>query len=406
MQKYIAVILGLAWSQVCCIGLFSSALYLSFLGCKADGEAFGLIDNGTEQVVPDSGGEDVLNTRSFFMGMTNWPYAGTLAAVQNTQALVEAHTDVYGVWLDNGVPWSAALSDVAYPQTVLTKLDELSREFPANHQRYVSVGLLDVSRSTLATDWDGAARTGSFHEVGLGDAIVYTAYLNWLTLVIERVRPDWLNFAVEFSDLAHNSPESWSDGAQLLCSIYAELKSRYPELNLFFSVALKHPDSSLTGVLETVLPDVELCTDFAAASTYGFVFYGHLNAGDPENLPENWLSQITDLIPNKPVVVAETGWIAESLMVDMWNIAVEGTADFQRRYMELLLSESTALQAELVTWWCIVDFDSLWATRLDSDPLASIWRDTGLYDAELNPRPALEVWDSWLALPRLRLTED
>ena len=191
-----------------------------------------------------------------------------------------------------------------------------------------------------------------------------------------------------------------------MCSIYEELKRGHPDLNLFFSVALKHPDSEHTRTLETALPAVQRCTDFAAASTYGFVFYGHMNAGNPDNLPEKWLSQIKELIPDKPVVVAETAWIAESLMVEMWNIAVESSTPFQRRYVELLLSEAAALQAVLVTWWCVVDFDQLWATLLNSDPLASIWRDTGLYDAELSPRPALETWTSWLALPRIVHNED
>ena len=62
----------------------------------------------------------------------------------------------------------------------------------------------------------------------------------------------------------------------------------------------------------------------------------------------------------------------------------------------VLLHEAAELDARLVTWWCVVDFDDLWQRALNSDPLASIWRDTGFYDSDLNPRLALEIWTSWL----------
>ena len=338
-------------------------------------------------------------SRPFHMGMTSWPYAATIQAVQHTQALVEKHGDLYAIWLDNGLPWAAASTDGPYPQPVIDKLSELSAEFPADRQRYVSVGLLDLMRTNLATDWEGAERTGMFSDVDFGDPIVLTAYGHWLDLVIEHLSPDWFNFAIEFSDLAHHSPESWGDGAELVCALYQGLKTRHPDLNVFFSVALKHPDSETSDILATALPDVENCTDFAAASTYAFMFYGHEEAGNPDNLPDTWLSQIQDLIADKPVVVAETAWPAEDLNIEIWNISTASTPEFQKRYMERLLAEAAALDAVVVTWWCAVDFDQIWETVLNSDPLASIWRDTGLYDADLNPRPALETWEHWLALP-------
>jgi len=347
----------------------------------------------------NDGQDESVKSRPFHMGMTSWPYAATLEAVQHTQDLVVQHGDLYAVWLDNGLPWAAAATDGPYPQPVLNKLSELNAEFPDNRQRYVSVGLLDLLRTNLATDWDGEERTGDYANISFGDPIVLTAYGNWLDLVIDQLSPDWFNFAIEVSDLAHHSPESWEDGAQLVCALYDDLNDRYPDLNIFFSVALKHPDSDTSNTLEAALPTIANCTDYAAASTYGFVFYGHTDAGNPDHLPDNWLSQVQDLIPNKPVVVAETAWPAEDLNIDIWNISTESSPEFQKQYVDRLLQEANAIDAVLVTWWCAVDFDQLWKTVLNNDPLASIWRDTGFYDSELNPRPALQIWEQWLSLP-------
>lgn len=374
----------------------------ALVGCSTHGSSASQGANPTDGVV-DLGnqnecGQACPQSRPFRMGMTSWPYAATIEAVEHTQTLVAQHGDLYAIWLDNGLPWAAASTAGPYPQPVLNKLSALSEEFPEHRARYVSVGLLDGLRTNLASDWDGTQRTGSFANLRFGDPLVLTAYGQWLDLVIERLSPDWLNFAIEVSDLAHTDPGSWADAAQLVCAIYQGLKARYPDLKIFFSVALKHPDSDVSDRLATALPDVEECTDFAAASTYGFMFYGHPNAGNPNTLPDKWLSQIQDLIPNKPVVVAETAWPAEALNIDLWQIATESSPEFQKRYVDRLLQEAAALEARLVTWFCIVDFDQLWAAVLNSDPLASIWRDTGLYDADLMSRPALETWDDWLSV--------
>ena len=95
------------------------------------------------------------------------------------------------------------------------------------------------------------------------------------------------------------------------------------------------------------------------------------------------------------MVVAETAWLAEDLNIPMWSVAVTSTPAYQRRYVERLFEAAQALEAEALVWWCPVDFDALWETILNRDPLASIWRDTGLYDRDLVTRPALSVWEQW-----------
>jgi len=100
------------------------------------------------------------------------------------------------------------------------------------------------------------------------------------------------------------------------------------------------------------------------------------------------------------VAITETGWIAENLVIPAFGVDVPSSEAFQQAYASHLLSEADALNAEFVIWWTVVDFDALWNGVLLQDPVASIWRDIGLYDEGLQARPALGEWQSWLARSR------
>ena len=67
-----------------------------------------------------------------------------------------------------------------------------------------------------------------------------------------------------------------------------------------------------------------------------------------------------------------------------------------------MLQEADELDAQFVIWFVVADYDELWGVlkwMVMFNPLMRAWKDTGLYDGDLNPRPALQVWDDWLAKP-------
>jgi hypothetical protein len=135
-------------------------------------------------------------------------------------------------------------------------------------------------------------------------------------------------------------------------------------------------------------------------STYAFAFFYPAASGDPANLPADWLTQARDLAPGKPFAIAETSWIAEDLVVTNWGVNIPATPENQRAYLERLMAECVAGDALFVNWFVIIDYDELWRTAFASGDLARLWRDTGLFDETLTPRPALTLWDQWLARPR------
>ena len=140
--------------------------------------------------------------------------------------------------------------------------------------------------------------------------------------------------------------------------------------------------------------------DVVGISVYPYVFFDHADKGDPANLPANWFSQIQSIANGKPIAVAETAWIAERLEVPTFGVDVMANAQNQADYMTELFTEAQALDAEFVVWWALVDFDALWNGALGQDPIARIWRDTGLFDESLNQRPALDAWQQQLMLPK------
>lgn len=364
------------------------ALSFGVVACAAPG--------GGERVNTDP----TVDARSFSLGFTTWPYDATVDAALDTEERVATHGDLYGVWVDNGVPWDAALAGGPYPAAVEAELDGQAGSLPDDHEILVSLGLLDSSRVALATDWDGVPRTGSWETAAFDDPDVQAAYAQWALDVVDRLDPDWLNIALEASDVAASTPEQWPALESTICATYDAVKAAHPDLPVFFSVALKGPESEESDRLRAHLPGAVDCTDLAAVSTYGYLFYGHADPGDPDQLPDDWLKQAREMLPGKQLAIGETAWIAERLRVDEWDLDIPADELDQAAYVTRMMEAAAAEDVAFIAWFSVVDYDALWAGALAEDPVGALWRDTGLYDSDLASRPALDVWEAWRALPR------
>jgi hypothetical protein len=344
--------------------------------------------------------------RSFAMGFTPWPYAATQTAVDDTYAKVNANGDIIAHHLDSGIPWQEALDGVAYPAAVESEIAAKVSNTPASKKVYLAISPLNTSRTAMADYWNdsgtGQPLPAPWSGYDFTSTQVQTAYINFATDLINRFNPDYFNFGIEASELilndAKNGTLQYSNYLTFVDAVSTALRASFPNLKLMISVALKHPSSTDTQTLTTWLPFLIQYVDVVGASVYPYVFFGHANAGDPANLPSNWLSQLQDIAGSKPVAVTETGWIAEELVIPSLNVNVPATAANQDAYVQDLFREAQALNAKFVIWWCVVDFDDLWTNALGQDPIAQIWRDTGLYDGTVTARPALATWQEQLAV--------
>ncbi|MCP4230875.1 MAG: hypothetical protein GY771_12125 [bacterium] len=143
-------------------------------------------------------------------------------------------------------------------------------------------------------------------------------------------------------------------------------------------------------------------SDYIAVSTYPFweFILNVTGDSDPDKVvPPDWVSSMADLDPTKPFAVAETGYIAEDLILNDYGVYIEGSEEWQARYVEMLFDECTRLDAEFIVWFCIRDYDQFWEyfEGAGYDEFFKTWRDTGLIDGDGKPRKSLKVWDAELA---------
>jgi len=337
------------------------------------------------------------------MGFTPWPYDATTEAAVDTVAKIQEHGDVVSHHLMGGIPWQQAFDGDPLPANVVSDLDGRVAA-TASHQRvFLSVDSLSSSRDQLVGEWnasgDNQPRSGAWATRSFADAAVIDAFVAFALDVIERFDPAWFNYGAEASELLLNDPEAWADYLVFAEAIYTRIKEEHPGLPLMITVALKHPESEEMREVREALEDVAPYVDMFGISTYGYAFYGHADAGDPDNLPEAWLTQAESFPGDKPLAITETGWIAEDLRVDAFGLSVAADADAQDAYVARLFEEAEAIDAAFVVWFSVVDYDALWSGVLAENDVAAIWRDTGLYDETLAPRPALTTWDRWFVRP-------
>jgi len=372
--------------------LIASALLASCGGSSPDG--------GTEPPPPPP---PPVQTRSFYMGFTPWPYDATQVAIDDVNQRIQDSGDIIAHHIIVGVPWEEALQGMPYHPNVDADLTARVQMVQPGKEVFLAIDSLNAFRDAMAPNWGE-----NFNEPlptpwdtrGFADPEVASAYLNFALDLIARFDPLYFNYGTEIGELMLNDPAAFDDYVAFAETVYTGIKAQHPDLPVMVSIAFKGPGSAEMATIATGFDRIRDFVDVVGVSTYPYIFYDHTDKGDPDNMPTDWLSQVESLAQGKPVAITETGWIAEDLIISFFGVNIPSTEEFQRIYASRLLAEADALNAEFVIWWTIVDFDALWNGVLLQDPLGAIWRDTGLYNEGLAARPALNEWQSWLERSR------
>ena len=339
-------------------------------------------------------------SRSFHMGFTPFHYSWVEDEITKTYDMIYKHSDMMAYHFDEGVPWPEALDNKAYHKNVEDELKHRKEALRKGTKLFVATTPIDFERKGLADYWESKPqvdRPGKWKDKQLDDPEIIKAYTNYCIKLIETLDPTYFVYGIEVNLLAANDPKAYKKFQTLASKVYPVLKKRYPKLPIALSFYLHGPDrfEQSRDHIKPLLP----YTDLFAISTYPYMAY-EADGYEIDEIPDDWLTQTKRLAPGKPFAIAENGYLAEDMKV--LTKKMKSSEKDQKRYVERMLREANELDAEFVVWFVVADYDKLWGVlkwAVLFNPLIRAWKDTGLYDGDLKPRPALEVWDEWLDKP-------
>ncbi|HBI39158.1 MAG: hypothetical protein A2015_12735 [Spirochaetes bacterium GWF1_31_7] len=357
-------------------------MLIFFIACINDSE------KGAENDTP----------RSFLMGFTPWPHNATEEAVNWTYEKTNENGDIISHHIEQGVPWPEAYNGISFSAEFQTEIDSRILRYRAGKKVLLSVSPLNMERNGLAF-YRGSSESmvlpSPWDSYALNSSEVKSAFFNYVERMVLSFQPDYLIIGVEVNLLIRNNPSLWKPYVELHDDVYIRLKKKYPDLSVGVSVFCVpffpewSPGDDIVSQLSG-LTDLENTSDFIAFSVHPF-----MSSLTAESFPEDYLKTLFAMT-DKPVAVSESSYPAQN-----WKTITEpiiefnGTPEKQNAFLSSLLVESNNADALFVIWFSIHDYDALWEGLLNKNPLALVWRDTGLFDESGNGRISLALWQSW-----------
>jgi hypothetical protein len=340
------------------------------------------------------GGDSPPPTRSYAMGFTPWLYDATVDAQDWVYAKINAEGDVVSQHLEEGVPWQDMAGGLGFSGSYLAELQSRKNRKVPGKKTLVSINPLNVARDGMAGNRGaGVAEPlpAPWNGYALNSPQVKAAFLNYAMRTIEFLEPDYLLIGIEVNLLIRNSPAKWAAYAELNQHVYSGVKAVYPALPVGVSLFCVpfFPQFSSGDSLPAQLAgmaDLAPAVDFFAFSLHPF-----MSALLADSFPDDYLDQLFALSP-KPVAISESSYPAQ-----VWSsggLTFNGSPEKQDAFLAKMLEAAEKWKAKFVIWFSIRDYDALWNGLLAQDPIALIWRDTGLYDEAGADRRAILRWRS------------
>jgi len=324
------------------------------------------------------------------MGFSTWIYAPTIASKNNTYQFISENADIYSEMLDDKIPWDAWINDTPLPLEFTNEIDSRVSRKINGQQLLLSVGLLNLDRSDLAENFEG--NTPDY--TALYDTVIANAYVKHVQYLVNAFQPNYLVIAIEVNELLLKSENKWQEYKLLMEEVKPRIQQEFPGLEISESISLHNlyqPDVTDSEAFINEIVDYANQMDFVAISFYPF-FKGQTNKSD--------FQQVFDFLDEKitrPIAFSETSHIAEDLIVDAFNLNIDGSSCAQNAYLETLLTNAQEHNYKFVIWWAHRDFDALWETfPEETKDLGKLWRNTGLLDQDGTKREGYLTWNEVL----------
>lgn len=334
--------------------------------------------------------------RTFYMGTTPWPADLTIEEVNKTYDFINTHCDIVSHHINEGIPYEELYNNLPLPGNLLNDMALKKAKTASSKNVFLSVAALNIDRISKDRYYDKATTPNDikayWESLPFDDPKVITAYVRYIDWLIEQLDPIYVNYGVE-SNSSNWSSTDFARYRTFLSQVYTQLKAGHPSISFFVSFMV----SDSLGRAEQLLP----YTDFIGLSAYPY-YFSPTNS-DPKNIPDTLFENFINLDANKPWVFAETGYIAQNLVIPEYNLNKQGTPVWQNEYLEQVLQLCQNKRAKMFIWFCPKDYDALLTTfenqGVSQENLATmkLWRDTGLIDEQDVQRPAYHTWLQWMA---------
>jgi hypothetical protein len=343
--------------------------------------------------------DPAVETRSFYMGVTPWPADFTEQEVNNAYEFINNHCDIVSHHFDDGIPYEEAFNDQPMPTRFQQEIQTRKTKTAAGKKVFLSVAALNLTRKEKADYYSNVVVTDSiknyWKQIPFDDAKVVTAYVNYISRLIDEFHPVYVNYGVESNHALWNTVQ-FNLYKDFLSKVYDRLKPKYPAIPFFVSFMVDETAEGLSFASQ-LLP----YSDFIGLSAYPYVTVSSSANGntDPAKFPSNYFERFINLDPNKPLAFAETGYIAENLVIPVFNLNKQGNDSWQKDYLEMICKLCNEKKAKLLIWFCFKDYDAgnntLRSLGLYQE-LFGLWEDTGLKDEASRERPAFQSWLNWM----------
>lgn len=322
--------------------------------------------------------------RPFRMGFTTepgGPAGGMKGPRRPTLRFIRANGDIVTVHRDGpAVPWRALADDRTRPfgATLARQRRRIGCDLPV----FVLITPLNIFRNGIGGGWPDSLGPGCMSNPWL-----QAAFKSYARLVVERMRPDYLGLGAEVN--MYRPPENCpADDFEAYVALYKEtyhlVKALRPDLPVFVTFQLDFLHLLDQQMLPArFMPEL----DRLALSLYPG---GNLTQLTPDQIPPDyvsWARAATDA----PLVIAETGYgsVAAGGAV--------GSPELQVEYVQWILDQAHRENAEFVTWF--FSTDPRYVEVPPAIDFINSFKSMGLATPRFRPKPALEAWRSWLALP-------
>ena len=339
-------------------------------------------------------------TRSFYMGTTPWPADFTVAEVDTAYRFINDHCDIVSHHFDEGIPYEEAFYNRPMPASLIQDMTTRKTKTAVGKKIFLSVSALALNRTSRPEYYANAPASDSiknyWRQLPFDDPKVVTAYVNYISWLIDQLQPVYVNYGVE-SNVSNWNASQFVLYKNFIAQVYQQLKIKYPSLPFFISFIVDESNEGFNNAGQLVA-----YTDLIGLSAYPYITVSSSASGntDPKNFPSNYFEKFANLSNSKPLAFAETGYIAEDLVIPSFSLNKQGNAGWQSDYLEMVLKFCNDKKAKLFIWFCSKDYDAgnntLRSLNLYQD-LFGLWEDTGLKNENGNVRPAYTSWLHWMS---------